>query len=585
MIFKITTFKKVFSCCFGLILTFSLQAQNPIDYVPDGATVVFRMNPKSLDKKVDLETLMKMDFFDTFLQQMTMASNPEDSDKLYEALRNPSKYGMDLMHESYFVMDMSKEGSFFSYIFKLDQEKKFTYFLKNTLTEGETAVEKKGDFLEANLSSLGNIVWNKDVVIMTSGDVEYEFEEYTEEEFEAQEKLQKEGVQNFAAQLISKAKPSIKNNVKYAKSNGKSDMDLWMDYGYIQRMGLNDTPMPIPGLEGLNSMMDSMYTDSYMTMAMNFNSGAIDMNVNSFMSDEMANMTKGMYESTFNPKLLRYINGTDLMGMISFNYNVENTVKAFQDMLPPDLVGGNMMDSVSMMMEQMLGISMTEQEMYDLWQGDMVMTFNGLQEFQKEMITYDYDDDFNPIEKKEMVTQQLPEFTMLMSTKNEPAWEKFFELGEQMGAIQKKGKYYSMAVPDMPFDVHLGMENGAMVMTNNNDLVRKRLKKGFKRKNRIDKSYLNLLQNNASAFVWDINKTLDVVSTLGLPMDFTGTQIMNASKNTFDSIIATNSRQIINNTATGNLSFNMVNKNQNSLEQFFNFINDIYISQMGGRSM
>ncbi len=583
---------KLLAFLFAFAFSIVSIAQSPIDYIPQNATMVMSMNPNHLNKKVSIEQLTQLSFFQDMLGGMSAMINPMAMEDMQAAIASPSEYGMDFMSNSYMVMDMNDEGSFFSYIFKINDAQKASDFFKSQATDddmGFGAALKSADGFQYLDTPGGKIAWNNNIGMMLSGNVEYEFEEYSDEEFNESDSLNQVSILDYMNRAMQMPDNNIKGDARFVADNKTSDMHIWMDYEYIQKLN-SENAMPEElaayGLDMAYEQLMSMYDGTYISMAMNFNKGVMDMATKTYMNPNLAKMWKGaMSDFKMNKKLHKYIKGRDMMGYFSMNYGVENSVEATKAMVY-DMLGdipfvGEMAGSGL----DILGIFIDEEAIYNLIKGDMVFAVTGMNEFEKEMTTYEYDDDFNQKEVTKMVKQTLPEFTMAMSYGNKNDMMKFVRLGEQFGTLQAIGKYFKINSEELPMDIFMALNDGVMLFTNDRDLVSNRLSSGYPKKQRMKKSHCKTLMNSATTFFWDIPQTLNAVEALGMPSDFTSNKMMKMSKDTFESILFTADKTINGNVSAGNLKFNFTNKQQNSIEQFFNFINDIYISEMGGRSM
>ncbi len=566
------------------IWTLSINAQNSSDYLPENPTFVLKVNPNVIETKVDLDKLLEMDFFESFLASTSADINYDNQESIADALENPSKYGIDMRSSSYFVGEMSDVGSFFTYVFKLSDEQKFAQFYEDNIKTDSFVQQEIGDFqnIEMNNSYLS---WNKDVVMMTNGTVKYDYTEYTDEEFIEAELVQATTLKNYVQDLI---KNSPTQNQYFLAQSDNSDMYMWLDYGYLSTMGegmggdlMDDIPVLLQGfVEGFQSMNE----DTYVAMAMNFDKGAINIDSKTHMNDDMLQVWKGAVDMNINKKFGKYIKGNNLLGLLSFAYSIENTAKGFKNMLYNKVEKSSDMGGVATSMMDIFAIAIDEEALYNLFKGDMVFAITGMRNYEREVTVYEYDADFNRVEVQRMSTETLPEFTMMMSYGNEKDVRKLIRLGEKATLIQHNGKYYTIAIPDMSMEFYIALHKGILFFTNDRDLIINNLSRGYSRQKRMSKAQCKMLKENSRVFQWNIPETMDVVGNLGMALGFEGDQMMNMTKNTFENITMTSSK-IVGNTVNSTISLNLANKEINALEELFNYFNNLYITEMGGRKM
>ena len=412
--------------------------------------------------------------------------------------------------------------------------------------------------------------------------------DYVEEEWvDNHADKEREFTLNWVKKIMgSDGSASILKNPKFMLANAKkTDANVWMDYSYFYDMYMNE----MGGMSGdemamFGEMMGAIYQDTYLSMGVNFDAGAVNFNMDSYMNNDMMKFYQEATDAKFNKKFHKYIEGENLMGYWSFNLNVENTIQGYKDLFMPMLkqvpMYGNMADDMIGIMD----IFIDEEAIYDLWKGDVLFAVTGMEEFERTVTTYEYDEDFNKTETQKTVTQKLPEFVMMSSYGNEENVLKFIKLGEKTPFLENKGSYYQATIPEADMDVYIALHKGILFFTNNLDLVQNRLSSGYSKKERMSKSQCKRIKDNSMVFYWDIPQSLNAASELGMPMAGPEGKILNVSKDSFESIVWTAPKGG-ENAVSQMISLNFVNKEMNSMEQIFNYINEVVMTMMGGTSM
>ena len=382
------------------------------------------------------------------------------------------------------------------------------------------------------------------------------------------------------------ADSTLQNNGKFMAHLAKrSDANMWLDYQFIQSMGLNDMAGMDPSLSAFMDVYQGLYTDSYLSATMNFDQGQIKVESDAIMGKNWMDYLRLSLDAKMNKKFLKYLKGENLFGYMFFNYNMENVMRGGKDLMQP------MMESIPMagpMVDDMLGILdivVDEEALYEFFKGDFCLAFTGMREFENMITTYEYDEEFNATEKQELKKQTFPEFVMMMSYGNEENLKKFFRLGEKMGGLSQNGLYYEIPMAtSMGMNMYAAYHKGILFFTNDTDLVQSNLTSGWASNKRIAKEHRKMMKNNAQVMFWDIPKSLNSAGELGIPFGLSGDQIVNVSKQSLESIIITSPKNV-GDSYHNNMDFNFVNKQVNSLDQLFNFINEIYLADKGGQSM
>lgn len=563
-----------------------VSAQNTSNYIYGNPTFVLTMNPEIMDTKVDLDKLLQMDFFESFLGGLSKGIENETEESVSEALKTPSQYGMDFKSSSYLYADITSNSSFFTYVFTLTDGDKFTDFFNQYLKSEDIEINFINGFKTVSFSKDSYLLWNDEVAMLTNGEVEYDLTEFTDEEFLRADSLREAGITNHINELAYQAINSS-DEKRFLNHNSQSDMHMWLDYGYIS--SLSETMSPemmkeIPyGMGGMVESLLSMYDDTYISMAMNFDDGAINIDNQTFVNNQIRQLWKNAMDTEINKKFSKYIKGDNLLGLFSFAYSVENTAESLKNMLYTEF---NKSDDGGVMTSMMdiLSIAIDEEALYDLFKGDLLFAVTGMRVFEKEITTYEYDEDFNRLEVQKMVAQELPEFTMMMSYGNEDDVKKIIRLGEKSSLIKNVGTHYAMEIPGVPMDLYIALHKGILFFSNDTDLIRNRLSSGIARKKRMSKKQCTMLKENAQVFLWNIPETLDLFTGLEQSLGFTGDQMLKMTKSTFENFEMTSSKEV-GNTLNTRISLNLRNKDLNALEELFNYFNDLYIVEMGGRKM
>ena len=632
--------KNILLICTALfICANSIYGQTIAKYIPAEASMVFTVHPKNIDDKVALAKLQKFDFYDSSIKEMAASFKSEYKDLLYEALKEPSKYGMDFMSDYFFFVEKKEEVTYMSYLFQLNDQNKFGDFVGKMLADNGAEVVDKKSYKSIFMDG-SSMVWNKEVALFTAAsatveeeiepvyddyeieedteiefdveieeeemeeDVEYEIEEeeyvyeeeedneisnYFEELAKAEEEkaakkiaIEKAAIEAYIPKLMyKKGSGSLIKNKSFSKAFvSKHDANLWMDYEAYMENQLGSTPM----VGEMMGNLSDMYKDLYMSMDFDFNDGQMDMNAVYTGNDQMNKMWTDVMGNSFNKRFAKYIKGKDLMGMFGLSYNFEKGIKIMEDAINPN----GAQSAGQMASEQLMafGINIDAENIYNLFQGDMVFALTGMRTFEKMITTLDYDDDFNQIEKETLSKQTLPEFVMMMTYNNEADLNKFFDAGISNAMITKNGNYFDVAMPDMPMDLHMARHKGVLMVTNDIDLVTKNLKRGVPRSKRLSKEKCKALKNSASVFFWDMNKTMEMTEQLGVleGAPASAKKVMEATKGTFNELAFQGSFDDTNQFSyKGNMSFK--NKDMNALEQFFTYINEVYFHAIGVISM
>jgi hypothetical protein len=370
-----------------------------------------------------------------------------------------------------------------------------------------------------------------------------------------------------------------------------ADVHLWMDYSFfIESMKSGNPGIAAMGManeyaQAMNMMtgfLEVLYSDAYLSLDLNFEKGKMAMRSSMYFNEDMKKFYQGMFDVKFNKKLLRYVKGSDqLFGYFYVHYNIEKTIAEGKNLLYKLFDATPQYGEMAADAMQILGIIIDEEAIGEVMKGDLLVSISGLQTVEVTTQTYEFDAEFNYVEKDTTMMKTLPVMTVLASYGSEKDVRKFINLGLHSKVLAAEGRHYKMTVPETGMDFYLALQDGVLILTNNRYLVHQNLEKGFDKKLRLDKKHRKLLCDNASVLYWDIPNTMRALAGDQAGSNAGAMGYMNSLGKEFESFLMTTAKKP-ENSLRGQMDFNFVKKDVNALQQFFNFVNDIYLEYIGG---
>ncbi len=605
---KMNTFKSIFSFLMVVFLTSNLSAQDLKQFIPKDAFFVMEVNTQSMNSKYDLDKIKQYDFM-KMLEKEMQGSNS----KMSELYKNPKSAGI-AENSSYVMFGTNKEEMmYFKMLMEIDEKAKYAKMVEELSgAEIKTAKDKSFSFANYEGTTLG---WNDKYAVisfpptsptaeeeMTLEDMEIEMEEEEIMEEEMPPVAEPPSIEkpempiNISPKMLeatlaemktmfgNTTKNSIVADPSFLKTmTKKHDIKLWMSYENGMP-GRGSKIMNMPGMPpAMTNIMKDMYKGYTVDAGFDFNAGAVDVTMNTNMDGDMAKIFRSATNRTLNKNFAKYIKKENLLGYFSMAYNIDNTISTMKKVFSP--MEEEIADAEKGFdgMLQSFGMGMTSDDVYKLLRGDFVLAMTGVREFEKEVITYEYDDDFNRTEVKKNMKTSMPEFVMLFSSDNQENVQKLFDMGKNMSMLAQGDKYYTAAIPGSPMDVNMTVQNGMLIVSNDPDLMNGNLKKGLKRKKRIGKNHQKDLLLNSQTFFWDLGSTINMAKTM-MPSDPTTEKMMTSLEDSMESITM-NTSKMIGNTLVSKGKISFKNKKLNSIEQFFNLLNEMNIIGESGMRM
>ena len=601
--------KSILSILLLVFVINNLSAQDLKQFIPKDAFFVMEVNTKSMNSKYDLSKIKQYDFMQ-MLEKELQGSNS----KMSELYKDPKSAGV-AENSSYYMYGTNKDDEMnFKMLMEIEDKSKYAEMIKEMSgAEIRSSKDKSFSFATYEGSTFG---WNNKYAVIsfpsTSSPSEEDVfndesieEEITEQDVDEERlesvptppemekpemptnispKMMKETLAELNGLFRNTAKNSVVSDPSFLKTMAKShDIKLWMNYENGMP-GRGNEMMKMPGLPpAMKEIMGDMYKGYTVDAGFDFNDGAVDVTMNTNMDGDMAKIFRSATNRTLNKNFAKYIKNENLLGYFSMAYNIDNTIGTLKEVFSP--MEKEIVDAEKGLdgMLQSFGMGMNSSDIYKLLRGDFVLAMTGVREFEKEVTTYEYDDDFNRTEVKSMKKETMPEFVMLFSSESQENVQKLFDMGKNMSMLAKGEKFYTAAIPGSPMDVNMTMQNGMLIVSNDPDLMNGNLKKGLKRKKRISKNHQKDLLLNSQTFFWDLDSTIKMAKTM-MPNDPTTEKMMTSLEDTMESFTM-NTSKMVGNTLVSKGKIAFKNKKMNSIEQFFNLLNEMNIIGESGMRM
>jgi hypothetical protein len=616
---------------------FSTAQTNLLNYVPPEASVVVGFHFDRMDKKVNLRELRQVEFMDMLETELAQMANEQDV--LMQVLSNPYQAGIDLNKEAYFFavfnddrstntgllfhvedfpaltafmepLGPSERQSLFSYLHTepgsaVAWSRQVMLFIWGTspppayspweydwedgadgnwnddwgtwedYEDGDIAVEAPIEEIEEEATLLEDEFPATDVY-------EFDYDDTWADYERERDSLLFEAMDIWTRNLLANAGlRSISTNTHYQRTlNSGDDISMWVDYGklmnnpsFLREFGLAGSSGYLVVSQGLIELFD----DAYLSMGVSFEKGEAVLRTDMYMQPELLQFYRNVNEAKFNKRLARYVKDEDLLGYAFFNFNSRNFWEGLQELILPEIEKTPFVGELVRPGLDVLGILIDQDAIYNLFKGDALVAFHGLQAYEAEEYFYDYDEDFNFSERVERVTKYYPEFVYLMSYGNEDDVRKLLRLGEAATVLRKDGNYvYRVEAGNfIPFDLFFRLDKGVLILSNNEKLAHTRRGKGFKCKERLSKKHRRLMAENAVVSHWDIPAITRTFSATE-----TG-QVINLGPSKFGNLVVTYPKAV-GSSVNSRVVLQMQNNEQNALETLFGMINNLMLEQMGG---
>lgn len=582
----------LFAFCLLFAFSSTKGQSSLLNYIPKDATFVVSLNPQNLNSKVNLRQLKEYDFYSMMMMQMA-GSMGEQSEVFMSIMSDANSVGVDLMSSAHFFGNIGEENKLFGALVQLSDQAKFAEFLKGLLADSyDENYSQQTGYQLLKIKNDAWLAWTDKMVFVGGGQFDgIETEELADglentEEVAAKEEMMADWITETMSRTQDK---SISSSTRFRQAISKpSDAHFWLDYAFVSEQmngGLyEELKKEMKGFdpEMIMGILKSFYEDNNISVGLNFDTGKIALNTQSFSSPEIMAISRSAVDHKFNKKLARYIRGEDLMGYMSFSMSTKNLMEGYKQLIQNKLGEIPGFGDMAAGALDIIGIFYDEDALPGLFQGDMIMAVTGMQTITKTVTETEYDEEYNPTEVEKTVEQNLPEVTMIWSHKSKEDWMKFVNLGLKSAFLENMGSYFKVNVPMVDFDAYIALKDDVLIMSNSTDLITKNLDKGYSKKSRMSKAHCKRVSENSVVLYFDVNNIIDQINTEG-PDLFGINENLAMAKEQVESIMMTSSKEV-GNSINGEFSINLVNKEVNSLKHIFEMINDLFLQMMDGGS-
>lgn len=300
-----------------------------------------------------------------------------------------------------------------------------------------------------------------------------------------------------------------------------SDAVYWYNYGelmqqtYMRNMQLRMSYSVYTGEKIDTAMIPNMWEGSYVASVITFEGNTATMDQRMYFSPELQTHTRGLYSGRVDRKMFKYVRGENLMGFVAMSVDMEKFMtfygSIYREMLNNSFAG--MYGNYYLAMWDVVHVFLDESTLYNMLDGDLLFAVTDLKPYTSSYITYEYDENFNKTEIRKEKTEIRPEFLMIAGLGEEKKAKEIIAVLERMNAVKKQNSlYYLINMPgEYDLKIYLAIQDGMLIITNNEDLMQNKLKHGYSKKQRISNSLRRLGRKSPVVGWWNGKKSFELV--------------------------------------------------------------------------
>ncbi len=360
--------------------------------------------------------------------------------------------------------------------------------------------------------------------------------------------------------------------VNYIKST--PEMAVVFDYSllknYLAAPFLASLSRPFRRNQVLPYLM-SFYGDIMIFAKVEFKQDAAELSIDTKYGKRIGEVLDNVKKKKISKKFLKYLN-KDLMGYYAMGMDVEGVGEGMKKMLKKSLPEIPEYGKAAVNGIEIMETLLDEKAIYNMFTGDAVVAVNGIQEFDVEYKTYDYDEDFNRTEITDTIQKKLPEVIFMAEVGNKTDVQKIINLLVNLKVFKQEGNFYSLDIKRNDIPVYMRIYNDILFIGNNKEFIKKPVE--LDKSKQLSKDHKEMFRKNTIAGFVNFAKIMRYFADEE-KNSFKVQKMLVETSNLLDNIKMTGYKK--DNYLHGKYSVNLKKSDDNSLVDIIKYINQMYL--------
>lgn len=224
--------------------------------------------------------------------------------------------------------------------------------------------------------------------------------------------------------------------------------------------------------------LEELYADNLILGDINIRENAVEVDMNMGYSESLGEIYTEMTDTKFDKDVLKYI-PEDNGGFFTYTVNMRKAYEATYDFMIPMLSESEGVVSLAALYYELLDEFVNKDAVFNLYQGNMFGTYNGVKTIKTKKIIFEYDEDtFEYTEQEVEAEEEMPVFTVGFSTKRNDIPERILSrISRVYPELQNKGDYWEFEKGMLnTVPLFFILQNDLFIVTNDEDLARNHAK-------------------------------------------------------------------------------------------------------------
>ncbi|EJF53675.1 hypothetical protein SapgrDRAFT_1986 [Saprospira grandis DSM 2844] len=564
------------------------QSSELLQYISQDAMYTFVLRPQNLNDKANWSEVQEYPAIKEFSRGFGPALGANEPDFFKDLFQNPQKLGINLEQNSYLLFNSEISTDYGTeveaqLIAPLADAQKFEAACQALFKEEEFKNKSQKDGYNWLQVQGFSLAWNAKVLFIFAS---------TPENFFAPESQEMNYMKQFDMfqQCINMDSQESLNNLKVYNDWEATvrDMGAWLNYERFMQLYAQSA-------EGLNRelgreaamfmreimpLMLSMYGDLYAGMDLSLEKGKIVAESKFYGNQDYIDLYSDIANSKANTKVLNYLDGQNTIFYTYTHFSPEGTYEGLKKLAQKK--AGPQSDIVDRLFKFM-EIFIDEKASFNFLKGDLFIAFNGLsmqKYIDKDYVYNEESDNYEMVERE--VEKPLPNFVVGASYGNKKDILNLIEIVEILGFATKiKSNKYEISLPQSP-KFYLVLDGNLLLFGSDKD----RLVNGKKYK-KMDSKHKAYLKNDNQTIFFSPENAIALVERVNTlkPNTFSERELKEMkrfAKGLQDMSVHTYKPKANAPYIRQEMIWDLENKEENALNTFFRFVNELYLSTQKG---
>ena len=320
--------------------------------------------------------------------------------------------------------------------------------------------------------------------------------------------------QSIARETHFAAIDKTKNDAVYYFSYSRLIEVEWMqEYNRYRRyISYDERSRDVRIAKADSLFRNSIWYGAGLTGAAQLTGNHLEVTQQFFFNPEVTKLTKGLFRGKIDKGLLSYVK-TNPYSVLSISADPEKIIR---------LGGRGYREYINLMYSAMIPrygdvyanlfsvyrVFLDDDIIYNLFSGDAVFAVTDFVPKVRKYRGYDYDDNFNPIEKEMQDVRIVPEFVFAASIGKKKEMKELLNIAVRSRVLIPVNDYYVLR--DSPRElamIYVALHKGKLIITNDSILITENLKHGYAKGKKLSSSERRELRSSPVSGWWDAERT------------------------------------------------------------------------------